>query len=72
MEESPGKLGLFLFSAEVTDPVMEVIIVLTVIYERGGCSDIRFFKNKEEFDDWYQRQFAINPDTKIIDVKEEP
>ena len=51
---------------------MEVINMLTVTYEYGGCQDIRFFKDEEEFDDWKQRQFSINPDTKIIDVKEEP
>ncbi len=50
---------------------MEVIIVLTVTYERARCQDIRFFKDKKEFDDWYQRQLVINPDTKIISVKEE-
>lgn len=45
--------------------------MLTVTYERNGCQDIRFFKDREEFDDWHQRQLVINPDTEIIEVKEE-
>lgn len=37
-----------------------------VIYECGGCQDIRFFKDEKEFDEWFERQLLINPDTKII------
>lgn len=57
--------------AKTTVSLMEVIIMLTVTYEHDGCQDIRFFKNREEFNDWLQRQLVINPDTEIIEVKEE-
>lgn len=57
--------------ARTTAHVMEVIILLTVIYERERCRDMRFFKDKEEFDDWRQRRLEVQPDTKIIEIKEE-
>jgi hypothetical protein len=49
-----------------------VIIVLIVTYERSGCQDIRYFKDKEEFDEWLPRQLEVQPDIKIIETKEEP
>lgn len=50
---------------------MEVIIVFTVIYNRAGCDDIRFFKNREEYEEWLKRQYELAPDTKIVEIKEE-
>lgn len=44
---------------------------MKVVYERCGCSDIRFFKDEEEFKEWLERQLVIQPDTKIIEIIEE-
>ena len=45
--------------------------MLKVVYTRGGYEAIGFFKNKEEFDDWYPRQLLVWPDTIIISINEE-
>lgn len=44
---------------------------MKVIYKRSGCEDIRFFKDKEEFNEWLERQLIVQPDTEIIEIKEE-
>lgn len=44
---------------------------MMVTYERSGCKDIRFFKNKEELNEWLERQLIVQPDTKIIEIKDE-
>lgn len=44
---------------------------MKVIYERSGCRDIRFFKDKEEFNEWLERQLIVQPDTEIVEIEEE-
>ncbi len=44
---------------------------MTVIYERSGCQDIRFFKDEEEFNEWLMRERLIQPDVKIIEIRKE-
>ena len=34
---------------------------MMVTYERSGCKDIRFFKNKEELNEWLERQLIVQP-----------
>lgn len=46
--------------------------MLTITYKRAGCYDIRYFKDKEEFDEWLGRQLDVHPDTEIIKIEEEP
>lgn len=45
--------------------------MLTVMYERAGCRDIRYFRDNEEFDEWLGRQLDAQPDTKIIFIEKD-
>jgi hypothetical protein len=50
-----------------TDAIMErrVTFMIKITYKRSGVEDYREFRNKEEFEDWLDRQKKIEEITII-------
>jgi len=45
--------------------------MLAVYYRYSGCDDLRYFKSKEEIEEWIPRAKQINPDIVIVKIEEE-
>ena len=55
------------FCVIFTDAIMErrVTFMIKITYKRSGVEDYREFRNKEEFEDWLDRQKKIEEITII-------